>query len=329
VKIPLRVFISLFLLGFFIFTIIFGYSNHIYDEIINSNSQQQGTECRVVQHVRGESCIPLNPRRIVTLDFNSFAAVLALDIKPIATWITTEIEDDFRYFQGKADGVKILRSSSGQINLEKLVLLHPDLIIVISHPGFAGIYKYVSQIAPTVILPWVETKGNWKQHIQDTAKIFNKTETGIQLINYYNQRVYQLKQTIGNNHPNNHISFAYVAAERLVITRQKSFAGGILHDIGVLNPIFAESGDNDLTLSEELLPKIDSDILFIAPLRKDDKSVIKRLQEKPIWSKLKAVQQNQVYLVDFSVWRGLNILAAHEMLNDLNKYLVNTPNNHA
>jgi iron complex transport system substrate-binding protein len=278
-----------------------------------------------VQHARGETCIPLNPQRIVTLDFNSFAAVLALDTKPIATWITTEIEDDFRYFQKKADGVEILRSSSGQINLEKLVLLHPDLIIVISHTVFEKVYKYASQIAPTVVLPWIETRGNWKQQIQDTARILNRTETGIQQINYYNECVNQLKQRISHNHRKIHVSFAFVAAGRLVITRQQSFAGGILNDIGILNPIFAESGDNDLPISEELLPKIDSDILFIAPLRKDDYSVIKQLQQKPLWSKLKAVQKNQVYLVDFSVWRGLNILAAQEMLNDLDKYLVTIP----
>jgi iron complex transport system substrate-binding protein len=322
-KIISRRFIVLFLLGFLILTAIWASSKSFTYEATNSLSPQQSAKCRVVQHVKGETCIPVNPKRIVALDFNSFAALLALDTKPIATWITTEIEDDFRYFQGKADGVEILRSSSGQINLEKLVLLHPDLIIVISHPGFAGIYKYASQIAPTVVLPWIETRGNWKQHIQDTARILNRTETGIQQINHYHQRVNQLKQRISNNDRKIHVSFAFVAAGRLVITRQQSFAGGILNDIGILNPIFAESGDHYLPLAEELLPNIDSDILFIAPLRKDDYSVIKKLQQKPLWSKLKAVQQNQVYIVDFSVWRGLNILAAYAMLDDLDKYIVN------
>ncbi|AFY44799.1 iron-siderophore ABC transporter substrate-binding protein [Nostoc sp. PCC 7107] len=316
-------FIILFLLGILIFTAIWAGSESFTYEATNSISPQQIAKCRVVRHVKGETCIPLNPQRIVTLDFNSFAALLALDTKPIATWITTEIEDDFRYFQEKANGVEILRSSSGRINLEKLVLLHPDLIIVISHPVFKEVYKYASQIAPTVVLPWIETRGNWKQHIQDAARILNRTETGIQLINHYHQRVHKLKQRISNHHREIRISFAYVAGGRLVITRQQSFAGGVLNDIGILNPIFVESGDNDLPISEELLPKIDSDILFVAPLRKDDNSVIKQLQQKPLWSKLKAVQQNQVYLVDFSVWRGLNILAAQEMLNDLDKYIVN------
>lgn len=176
-KIISRRFIILFLLSILIFTAIWASSKSFTYEATNSISPQQNAKCRVVQHVQGDTCIPLNPQRIVTLDFNSFAALLALDTKPIATWITTEIEDDFPYFQGKAEGVEILHSSSGQINLEKLVLLNPDLIIVISHPGFAGIYKYAAQIAPTVVLPWVETRGNWKQHIQDTARILNKTAT--------------------------------------------------------------------------------------------------------------------------------------------------------
>ncbi|MBD2253856.1 iron-siderophore ABC transporter substrate-binding protein [Nostoc parmelioides] len=321
-KIISRRFIVLFLLGILLFTALWAGSKSFTYKATKSISQQQSAKCRMVQHVKGETCIPFNPQRIVTLDFNSFAAVLALDTKPIATWITTEIEDEFRYFQGKADGVEILHSSSGQINLEKLVLLHPDLIIVISHPGFAEVYRCAAQIAPTVVLPWVETRGNWKQHIQDVANVLQKTNTSTQLIDKYNRRVHKLKQTI-SNHREIRTSFAYVAAGRLVITRQQSFAGGILNDIGILNPIFAESGDNDLPISEELLPKIDSDILFIALLRKDDYSVIKQLQQKPLWSKIKAVQQNQVYPVDFSVWRGLNILAAQEMLNDLDKYIVN------
>lgn len=326
-KIPLRRLISLFLLGILIFTFVSACSSRIAQNSTNSNSKQQSAECRVVQHARGETCIPLNPKRIVTLDFNSLASVLALEIKPIATWITTEIEDDFRYFKGKVDGIEIFRSPSGQPNLEKLVLLHPDLIIVISHPGFEGVYKYASQIAPTVILPWIETKGNWKQHIKDAAKVLERTEIGTQLINDYNRRVDRLKQTISNNDRKICISFAYVTSGQLAIARKKSFAAEILNDIGIFNSVFEESGDNnfDLSISEELLPKIDSDILFIAPLRKDDNSAIERLQQKPIWSQLKAVKQDRVYLVDFSVWRGLNILAAHEMLDDLNKYLVKTP----
>ncbi|WP_289500383.1 ABC transporter substrate-binding protein [Gloeocapsopsis sp. IPPAS B-1203] len=173
-KILLRRLISLFLLGVLMCTFISACSSSVSQNA--TNPKLPNTECRVVQHARGETCIPLNPKRIVTLDFNSLAVVLALNIKPLATWITTEIEDDFRYFKGNADGVEIFRSPSGQPNLEKLLSLKPDLIIVISHPVFEDTYEYVSQIAPTVILPWVETRGNWKQHLKDAARVLERTE---------------------------------------------------------------------------------------------------------------------------------------------------------
>lgn len=289
----------------------------------NARSPSPSAEpCRIVQHVRGESCIPLKPKRIVTLDFNSLAAVLALDIKPISSWITTEIEAEFPYFEGKTNGVEIVRGSSGQINLEKLLLLHPDLIVVISHPVFERVYQQLSHIAPTIVLPWVETKGDWKHHLKETARVFEiKAIAGNVMEDYYH-RVEQLKGLLSDLQSLPRVSFAYIASGRLVIARQKSFAGGVLNDIGLLNPLFEDSGDIDLPISEELLPAIDSDVLFIAPLRKDDNSVIERLQQKPLWSKLKAAQNNQVYVVDFSVWRGLNIFAAHGMLDDLEKYLV-------
>ncbi|RUR86990.1 iron-siderophore ABC transporter substrate-binding protein [Chlorogloeopsis fritschii PCC 9212] len=294
-------------------------------EFTNSHSQGANQDCRIVQHVKGETCIPLNPQRIVTLDFNSLAVSSALDIKPIATWIVTEVEDNFRYFQGKMNGIYVLRDSVGQINLEKLLSLKPDLILCISIPEFQRVYKQLSMIAPTVILPWRETRGNWRQHLQDAGRVFDKTEMANQLMDEYDHRIQELKTLMGDRPPPK-ISFIFVADGRIVITRgKKSFAGGILEELGFLNPLFTESGDDELPISEEILPTIDSDILFVAPLKKDDQSVIQKLQQKPLWSKLKAVQNNQVYLVDFSVWRGLNIFAAHEILNDIEKYLINTP----
>ncbi len=301
-----------------------------HSSITFSTRHQQN--CRIVKHIRGEVCIPLEPKRIVTLDFNSLASLLALDIKPIAAWITTEIEADFPYFEGKADGVEVFRSPSGQINLERLLLLRPDLIIVISHPWFEGIYQQLLHIAPTIVLPWVETRGDWKHHLKEAARVFEKNLMADHLMEDYYHRVEKLKSLLGDRqvtgqeyrHSPIRVSFAFIASGQLVITRQNSFAGGVLNDVGILNPLFQSSGSIDLPISEELLPEIDSDVLFIAALRQEDTSAIERLQKKPLWSKLKAVQNDRVYLVDFSVWRGLNVLAAHEVLNDLQQYLINT-----
>ncbi|MEB3356432.1 MAG: iron-siderophore ABC transporter substrate-binding protein, partial [Synechococcales bacterium] len=199
----------------------------------------------------------------------------------------------------------------------------PDLIIVISHSVFESVYEYLPNIAPTVILPWEEILGDWQQQTEELAKILKKSDVFTQKMDDYHQRISNLKQSI-NETGEIQASFMFVAAGQLVIARENSFAGAILNDLGILNPLFEESGNFDLAFSEEILPEIDSDVIFIAPLKRGDRTVIDELRENPLWSQLKAERQNQVYLVDFSVWRGLNFFAAQKVLDDVSKHLINT-----
>lgn len=54
-------------------------------------------------------------------------------------------------------------------------------------------------------------------------------------------------------------------------------------------------------------------------------TVYENLKQKPLWNRLNAVQQGQIYLYDFEAWNEKNPLAADVVLDDLYKYLVNTP----
>ena len=77
--------------------------------------------------------------------------------------------------------------------------------------------------------------------------------------------------------------------------------------------------------SEEKIEEADGDILLVAAYFDSDQSRLNRLQKSPLWQKLRAVQQNHVYIVDVDVWRGGNLFAANLVLDDIEKYLVNTP----
>ena len=71
---------------------------------------------------------------------------------------------------------------------------------------------------------------------------------------------------------------------------------------------------------------IDGDVIFFLYWGgKDAKKVLEELQQKLLWRQLKAVQQNHVYLVDSAHWHGQDILAMNAIIDDLFKYLVNTP----
>ncbi|MFQ4141257.1 iron-siderophore ABC transporter substrate-binding protein [Chlorogloeopsis sp. ULAP02] len=288
------------------------------------------TECRIIQHAMGKTCTPLNPQRIVTSDILSLANLIALDIKPIAAGVWSPIEGtmEIPHLANKIQGIA-LHSFSNQPNLEKILLLKPDLIISISLPSLRGVYKQFSQIAPTVLIPWTEISRDWKQHLKETAKVFGKTEVATQLLNGYYQRVEKLKQALGTLHkyPQNNYtqpfqaSFVFVS-DGLYLAQRNSFSATILNDLGLLSPKLLNN--LALPISDESLPTIDSDVLFIGTYQQSDRSTLERLQRKPLWSKIKAVQQNQVYFVDFQTWYGSDFLAAHAVLDDIEKYLLKT-----
>ncbi|UKO96911.1 hypothetical protein [Nostoc sp. UHCC 0870] len=60
-------------------------------------------------------------------------------------------------------------------------------------------------------------------------------------------------------------------------------------------------------------------------LTDDDQKFLEELKQKPLWKNLRAVQQNHVYSIDYLTWRAGNLLAADAVIDDLFKYLVNTP----
>lgn len=287
------------------------------------SSKPVSSPCRIVQHTMGEACIPLNPQRIITLDSPTLVDVLALlNTKPIAT-AEYEGELSASYFKGKVEGIQPISSIDGQINLERILLLKPDLIIGESGVSQA-IYQQLSKIAPTIFLPWQEISYNWKQRFQEFAVMFDQVEVCNQRMSDYDRRVEALKQILSERYQHIRASVLYVVPGSFYVALKDSFSGSILSEVNLL-PSYPATDSSHLPISEETLPEIESQVLFVLQYRKPGVSErFTQLQQHPLWSELKAVQLNQVYSIDDMVWHGYNILAAHAVLDDIEKYLVNT-----
>ena len=63
---------------------------------------------------------------------------------------------------------------------------------------------------------------------------------------------------------------------------------------------------------------------FFLVLGQDGKKSFEKFQQKPLWQKLKAVRSVKVYLVEGEAWVGANPLAAHAILDDIEKYLLSS-----
>ena len=310
-------FTYLFLLGVLICTIVSACSsiNH------SNTSTKDLANCRVVQHAAGETCIPNNPQRVVTLWGGTFSSTLALGIKPIAsTWIPGEPFPE--HLQGKVDKVENL---GFEPNLERLLLLKPDLIL--SNTRLQNIYTQLSSIAPTVSLYHPTPPASWQRTLEDLAKILDKEQESKKLINDYWQQIEQLKKALGDRRMQMQVSVATVDQTYGIFIYGKQHPTSIvLNDIGLQRPP-AQDGDffTRDKISYENLSDIDGDVLFLSYGEEAGRQALEKLQQSPLWQQLKVVQQNRVYLVDSDHWYAFDILAMNAVIDDLFKYLVNTP----
>ncbi|MDM9383948.1 iron-siderophore ABC transporter substrate-binding protein [Chlorogloeopsis sp. ULAP01] len=254
--------------------------------------------------------------------------VLGFDVKPIGSttflWSDVSLGGLPAYLNDRTDGIELVGDQL-QPNLEKILLLKPDLIV--GWEGVKVIYPLLSKIAPTVLGNWKGLQLSWREHMDFTAQVLGKKEAAQEAWNHYYQRIQELKTALGNRYQNKEISIAYIGAYGITIYVKNSFDGSILDDVGLQRPKAQDVNvDGRIeNLSEEELEKVDGDILFVMTGNIKKNQLLKKIQKKPLWQKLRAVQQNHVYYVDASTWLGGTLLAADAVIDDLFKYLVNTP----
>ncbi|OYE03768.1 hypothetical protein CDG79_16585 [Nostoc sp. 'Peltigera membranacea cyanobiont' 232] len=320
----LRRFMYLLLLGVLMFVLVSACSRNLN---YSATSLKQPTQnCRKVEHLMGKTCIPLQPQRVITIWSSFLADTLALGIKPIATGYDSS-EPFPEYLRDKVDGVDLI-GSVNEPNLEKILLLKPDLIL--AHPYILNVYyKQISTIAPTVIIGHPDLLTHrWDQDLVDLGKVLNKEEAANQFMKEYWQRIEKLKQALGSRRHQMQVSVASTKALSGIWSYgEKSPVGRVLNDIGLERPSSQRGNFFYIeNISEERLSDIDGDVLFFLSWgSKSAKETLEKLQQKPLWRQLKAVQRNQVYFVDGLRWHEGDIFAINTIIDDLFRYLIDRP----
>ena len=279
------------------------------------------SNCRTINHVANETCVPLSPQRLIALGIPTMADALTVGVKAIGTIFY--FDQTPLYLEGKLDGIESLGRRPGQPNLEKTLMLNPDVIVGVEGAA-ESVYDHLSQIAPTVLGRW-RGYPDWKEHFNLVAEILGKTEEAEQVWTHYEQRIQELRVTLDDNYQDMEVSFVHICCGTIDIDVKNSFSGMILDDVGLHRPpaqnVLTEYGML-LVLSEERLMDIDGDIIFVATNSEESEEMLKQLRQKPLWNQLRAVQQGRVYPVNYATWRGGNPLAADAVMDDLFKYLV-------
>lgn len=283
--------------------------------------ESSATNCRIVHHVMGDTCVPANPQRVVVWGGTELDPVLALGVKPIAG-----NPDVLAYVKAKLppdqwQGIENIDSPQGP-NLEYLLELKPDLIL--GHESRIGqVYPQLSQIAPTVL----DGSDNWKTTFRLFAEALDKTDEAQQVMDNYNARIQQFKAAMGDRLPFT-VSSVEIRADAIILDTKDSFAIAVIQEAGLsLPPALTRYNWQTWALNKERLNELDSNAMFlrtwggIASEQQAAQSELKELKADPLWKQLQVVQKNNVYEVG-DYFQGAGPLTANLILDDLFRYLI-------
>jgi iron complex transport system substrate-binding protein len=288
-----------------------------------SSHRTPATQTRVIHHALGNTTVPINPQRIVTLDGSGLENVLALGLKPVGTVLNGEKDQQPPHLDGKLSGIERV-GTIPQPSLEKILSLKPDLMLSIIEVS-SNLYPKLTQIAPTVLAPF-EGGDSWKESLNIHADALGKSELAQQWMQRYQERLATFQQQMGKRLENLEVSVVRIYPEGPSLYLPDSFSGEILQEAGLSRPPSQRGTGGQRRISQELLSQADGDVLFLWTSDDDiaDRdTALERLKSDPLWSQLKAVQQNKVYEVP-GYWIGFGPLAANAVVDDLFKYLLPT-----
>lgn len=248
---------------------------------------------KVIENPNGEKVkIPLNPRRIADLS-GSTEELLLLGIEPIASGNV-----DFGKKTAFSPTIKNRLSAdtvnvgwyAEPINPEVVASAKPDLIILGTLFN-ENLYEQLSQIAPTVIVPYPYYE--WKNRLAFLANLFEADEKKDRWLAEYEKKAEEWKAKLKPVLKEETFAVIETYPKNLVIYSSAGTAELIYQDLGLRRTDGIPKPEHwgGLEISLEALSSINPDHLILM------ENTENKMSDSKIWSNLKAVQNGKVYKI--------------------------------
>lgn len=262
--------------------------------------------------------IPTDPQRIVSV--THLGDLLALGVKPIGAG-SLALENSV-LLNKELEGVE----SVGDISVEKVLELQPDLIIVPTYTP-ADIVEQLKKIAPVVTLATAGWEGiDPLEEVKAVGEMLGRDQQAEEFIARYKQKAEdakaKLSEVIG---PNETVGTYSIWAKNFWVWPKTRDAGYNLYEMFGLKPqekiekeVFSTTGAD---ISLEVAPDYAADHMFLTVYEPDGgKERAEEVMNGPVWKNIPAVQKNHVYLLNYKeFWMvdGLNLEKQIDILVDL------------
>jgi iron complex transport system substrate-binding protein len=270
-------------------------------------------EYRLIRHATGEAQVPLNPKCIVVAGSGYLDHLLTLGVKPCGAAHGSAGSGFPDHLASQLEGVKYVGGTL-EVNLETVALLDPDLIIAM-HPAHTS-GEFVTNfdpIAPTVYLnePWTD----WRKTLEQLGTVLGKQEQATAKLAEFDSLLAGAKTRLDEVVGDEKVLFLRVLPQEIRIYGSASPTGDILYNGLGLTPSTATPLDEPArSISLELIPELDAEHIFLLDQTEDGMATIKA---SPLWQKIPAVQQGNIYSVDVKIWvQGEGMSAYTQLMKD-------------
>ena len=281
-----------------------------------SNQTSQNFKEKTIVHDFGTTKLKKVPKRIVILD-NLYGEILnPLDITPVgATTGQADSQEFSTLFKKQYKDAKVVSVGwQGNPDLDKIAELKPDLILMTGEQE--DLYEELSEIAPTVGYQ-INTDENWDYHETSlkVAEIFDKRDEMKKDLDRVDAREAVFAENVKAKFGNQKLMYLRVTDNDIRYYAYGHF--GYLYDTYHFNRAETFNPDDMFqVIDPDKLKDINPDLLIV---QADSQELLdNKLKNNPVWSSLKAVQNNKVIYADYSTYMlGFGIVSQEAIMKQI------------
>ena len=281
-----------------------------------SNNTSQTFKEKTIVHDFGTTELKKVPKRIVILD-NLYGEILdPLDITPVgATTGQSDSQEFSTLFKKQYKYAKVVSVGwQGNPDLDKIAELKPDLILMTGEQE--DLYDELSEIAPTVGYQ-INTDENWDYHETSlkVAEIFDKRDEMKKDLDRLDAREAVFAENVKAKFGDQKLMYLRVTDNDIRYYAYGHF--GYLYDTYHFNRAETFNPDDMLqVIDPDKLKDINPDLLIV---QADSQELLdNKLKNTPVWTSLKAVQNNKVIYADYSTYMlGFGIVSQEAIMKQI------------
>ncbi|MDC6269550.1 ABC transporter substrate-binding protein [Lysinibacillus fusiformis] len=259
-----------------------------------TESQTEQTKTQTITYLGEKYELPAEVKNIVAASLESMEDAAMLGIKPVGV---LEVGGKVpAYLASDFEGATLVGNKM-EPNAEAILNLDPDVIV--------GTSKFPEETPEKLkkiqtMIPYSHISTNWKENLTVLAQLAGKEDDAKKIISDYEAKVADAQVKSKEQLADKQVLIIRVRGGVMYIYPAGVYLNPVLYeDLGAPVPEVVTTAKAQAELSLETLAQVNPDAIFLQfeeSENKDTPKALEELQKNPIFTSLKASQNNEIYV---------------------------------